>query len=76
MDPGDTKEENESNYEFDSPGTWQELNWSGYVENVSTNSVGFKLTGAYDGSIIDEMTVYTRYTVVPEPSSGVLVFIG
>lgn len=57
-------------------GTWRELTWQGVKENHGTGAITVALTppsGAV--SVIDRVEIYTRFTVVPEPSSFLLSLV-
>jgi len=55
--------------------TWEGLKWTGYFDNVSTNTVSFAAQSPTNNtSIVDTYEVFTRATLVPEPST-ILLFI-
>jgi hypothetical protein len=54
-------------------GSWRELTWQGLKEDHATDSITIALTPPTgDVSVIDRVEIYTRYEVVPEPSTAVL----
>ena len=54
---------------------WDSRTWTGYYQGVTSNSVTFNITAPTNGSTIDTFEVYTRLTVVPEPSSALLAML-
>ncbi len=57
-------------------GTWRELTWQAQKQDHMTGAITVALTppnGAV--SVIDRVEIYTRFTVVPEPSSFLLSLV-
>lgn len=49
--------------------TWEGRKWTGSFNNVSTNVVSFGITApTINITVVDTMEVFTRATLVPEPS--------
>lgn len=57
-------------------GTWRELTWLAEKQDHMTGAITVALTPP-DGavSVIDRVEIYTRFTVVPEPSSFLLSLV-
>jgi hypothetical protein len=57
-------------------GTWRELTWTAVKEGHTTGALSVALTPPTgEASVIDRVEIYTRYTLVPEPSSAVLLML-
>ena len=54
---------------------WDSRTWTGYYEGVASDTITFNITAPTNGSTIDSFEVYTRLTVVPEPSSAGLAML-
>jgi len=53
--------------------TWEGLKWTGYFDNVTTNNIGFSIRAPSNNvSVIDNMEVFTKLTLIPEPSTMLL----
>ncbi len=56
--------------------TWQGLNWTGYFENLTSNTITFAIKApANNTSVVDSIEVFTHVTVIPEPSAFLLVIL-
>lgn len=51
---------------------WDSRTWTGYYEGVTTRDITLNFTAPTNGSTVDTFEVYTRVTVVPEPSTSLL----
>lgn len=51
---------------------WDNRTWTGYYDSVTADSISLRISAPSTGSVIDTFEVYTRLTVVPEPSSALL----
>ena len=59
-----------------SSASWEGLMWTGSFDQVTTNNIGFAVRPPVNNtSIIDTLEVFTRVTLIPEPSSIVLVIL-
>jgi hypothetical protein len=56
--------------------TWEGRTWTGYFDHVTTNIVGFAIKSpANNTSVIDTYEIFTKATLVPEPSAILLWFM-
>ncbi len=56
--------------------SWEGLTWTGYYDHVTSNEVGFRVQApANNVSVVDNLEVFTRFTIVPEPSSATLLVV-
>ena len=54
--------------------TWQGLKWTGTFDNVTTNQVAFAVKAPGNNiSVVDTFEVFTQVTLVPEPSSVLMI---
>lgn len=54
--------------------TWQGLKWTGTFDNVTTNQVAFAVKAPGNNiSVVDTFEVFTQVTLVPEPSSSLMI---
>jgi hypothetical protein len=64
-------------FEADDPGfpgaTWQRVRWTGSFQAQTATSLQIGITGAFFGSVIDDMGLFTRTTAIPEPSAALLI---
>ncbi len=51
---------------------WHRTVWSASFEDITTDTLTLVLTGAFFGSVVDDLAVYTRYEVIPEPGTAML----
>ena len=58
----------------DGAGSWRRTNWSATFEDVSAHTITVTVTAPANGSVVDSLTVYTRY--VPEPATAGLLLFG
>jgi len=57
--------------------TWTARTWTGTVDGVNGDTVEFVAAAPPGGlSVIDDFEVFTRFVVVPEPTSALLVLVG
>ncbi|WP_367871458.1 hypothetical protein [Luteolibacter sp. Populi] len=57
-------------------GTWEYRTWSTTIQDATNSSISMTLAPPGTGvSVIDRVEIYTRYTVVPEPSVPLLVLL-
>lgn len=55
--------------------SWQGLKWTGNFTSQTSNTISFLIKApANNTSVIDTLEVFTRVTVIPEPSAFLLVF--
>ncbi|RYD24522.1 MAG: hypothetical protein EOP87_25950 [Verrucomicrobiaceae bacterium] len=54
--------------------SYQGILWTGYVDNLTTNSLTFRLNSpAASLSVVDSFEVFTQYQLIPEPSAAFLL---
>lgn len=53
--------------------SWQGLKWTGYYESQTSSTISFMIKApANNTSVVDTFEVFTRVTVIPEPSALLL----
>ena len=53
--------------------TWQGVRWTGYFDNVTSNSLTLGITAPVNNTtIVDTFEVFTRFELIPETSSSLL----
>lgn len=53
--------------------SWQGLTWTGFYDNMDTNLISFAVKAPFNNtSVVDTYEVFTRVTLVPEPSSALM----
>jgi hypothetical protein len=57
----------------DGAGSWRRTNWDASFLNETADSITVMLQAPWNGSVVDSLTVYTRY--VPEPGTATLVLL-
>lgn len=54
--------------------SWQGLKWTGYFTNQTSNTISFLIKApANNTAVVDTFEVFTRMTLIPEPSAFLLV---
>lgn len=55
--------------------TWEGMVWTGLIDNITGNEVPFAITAPTNNlSVVDTVEIFTKVTLVPEPS-GVVWFV-
>lgn len=52
---------------------WQGQTWTGTSKNVTSNQLSFRIAAPDNLSVIDTVEVFTRFTIVPEPSTWLML---
>jgi hypothetical protein len=56
--------------------TWEGLQWTGYFEDLTIDTLAFTLEAPADNtSVVDTLEVFTKVTIVPEPSVAALLVV-
>lgn len=56
-------------------GSWQRTVWSASFEDVTTDTLTLVMTGAFNGSVVDDVILYTRYAAIPEPGAATFLVL-
>lgn len=56
----------------DGPGAWYQTVWEAGFDNVTENELTLEIQAPWNGAVVESIAIYTRSTVIPEPSSLLL----
>lgn len=61
--------------ELDAAGSWQRTIWTASFENITADTITLEIFAPSNGAVIDSVGLRTRFSVIPEPGSVLLVGI-